>query len=94
MKTEASCPGVFTIMAEFQSHEIANWLETTPSNVARALFETGAKLEAEHAALCAVAEAAEQLEAVAETFTDSELRGLALVLWQKLQALYSVRSHS
>ena len=63
------------------------------ANLLAEKFEATKPLK-EHAALCAVAEAAEQLEAVAETFTDSELRGLALVLWQKLQALYSVRSHS
>lgn len=49
-------PGVFEIMAEWRSHEIQHWLDTTTAAHARALFETGAKLEslAENARLMAI----------------------------------------
>lgn len=34
-------------MAQFKSYEIANWLDTTPPNVARALLEYGEQIEQE-----------------------------------------------
>lgn len=46
-------PGVFELLQEFRSYEIQSWLDTTPPNVARGLFETGAKLEQERRELLA-----------------------------------------
>jgi hypothetical protein len=54
----AHTPGAFEIMAQWKSHEIQHWLDTTQSNVARALFESGAKIEAEHLDLLAACEKA------------------------------------
>lgn len=45
----------------------------------------------EHAALCAVAEAAEALNQVAIDYTAKEIRGPALTLRQKLESLASIR---
>lgn len=46
MKTKSKfTPGAFQIMAGFKSYEIQHWLDTTPSSVASALFESGAELE-------------------------------------------------
>lgn len=53
----AHTPGVFEIMAQWKSHEIQHWLDTTQSNVARALFESAAKIEAERRDLLAACEA-------------------------------------
>lgn len=44
-------------MAQWKSHEIQHWLDTTQSNVARALFESAAKIEAKHRDLLAACEA-------------------------------------
>ena len=53
--------GVFTLMCEWPSYEIANWLDVTTPNVARALFETGANMEAERAALLTISERMAQI---------------------------------
>jgi hypothetical protein len=44
-------PGEFEAMANWKSSAIQSWLDTTPANVARALFERGEKLEIANAEL-------------------------------------------
>ena len=61
-------------MADWKSYEIAQWLQTTPPNVARALLETGAGLEERNAALEKVATCAKAFMDQSNTTNRGALR--------------------